>query len=162
MKRNITLASIALILLVAIAITIILGVSKGIPGLAGALQSRPSMSLEKVDLQQATLNLPLLNEPLAKLSYTVKSNLKSDSKLNLKAASKVELKSTSKTELKAGLGNELRGGLKESLKQELTAQLNSLTDSANKLEARLGLDSRTLDVALNSALGDNLNGLLLT
>jgi hypothetical protein len=156
MKRNITLAGIALILLVAIGITIILGVSKGIPSSVGALQPR-LLTLEKLDLEQARLELPLLGESSTELNHAVKSSLKSESKVELKAASKTGLKFTLKAELK----DELKSGLKVGLRHELKSDLNSLTASADVLRARPDLANRLLDVASTSGLGDNLHELLL-
>jgi hypothetical protein len=102
-KRNITVVGIVLILLIAIGITIVL--SNGSQSAArsvGALQQPRTLNLKKLDLQQATLVLPLLKE------------------------SSVELNHELKTELKSGLTNELKPALRAELKL-LTNSANGLT-----------------------------------
>jgi hypothetical protein len=136
-KRNITLVGIALILLIAIGITINLGGLTPSLSSVGALQPR-THTLETLGLEQASLALPLLDKSLDGLKYELK------------------------TDLKDGLKNGLKYELKDGLKYELKTSLKSLTASASRLKPELGLSDLLLDVASASQLEDNLSGLLPT
>jgi hypothetical protein len=140
-KRNITVAGIALILLIAIAITIVLGLGKAAPVSIGTLHSH-ALKLEQLDLQQASLDLRLLDKAPANLTVALTNKL--DTKLN---------------HLNVKLNNKLGDKLNDQLD---APTLNSLTADANGLALRLDLAGRLKDGAPLAALGGGLTGKLLS
>jgi hypothetical protein len=146
-KRNITVAGIALILLIAIAITIV-GGGKASPVSVGVLHSNP-LNLEQLDLQQASLDLQLLDEVPAQLTAALndKLNLTLDNRLNNKLNLKLDNNKLNKLNLK--LDNKLNDRL-----DALT--LDSLTADAGGLALQLDLANNSKDGATLAVLGDSL------
>ncbi len=166
-KRNITVAGIVLILLAAAGITIIGSLSNKTPKSVGTLQSRP-LTVNKFDLQQASLVLPLLDESSSKLAYKpefgqklqLKGTLKSQLKNTLKLGQRLELKSKLKFDLKSKLKSELTAGLKLDRKVDARLGLNSLMASLSQRKSRLDLAVLLKGLDSPSGLCDNFRGLL--
>jgi hypothetical protein len=151
-KRNITMVGIVLILLAAAGITIIGSLSNETPQSIGTLQARP-LTVDKFNLQQASLALPLLDESPS----TLASKPELGRMLQLKNTLKLGLRQELKQELKA----ELTAGLKK-LDRTVDLQLkpNSLTVSLSQSGARLGLSVLLKELASPSGLCDNCRELL--
>lgn len=133
-KRNITVMGIALILLIAIAITIILG-GKGSPVSVGGLNPH-TLNLERLDLQQASLGLRLLDKTPVQLTAALNNELDNNlNNLNLK------------------LDGKLSGELNDRLD---TLTLNSLTADAGRLALQLDLAGHLKAGAPLAVLGDGL------
>jgi hypothetical protein len=154
-KRNIIVAGIVLVIL--IAITIALGGGKAFPVSIGELHLH-TLNLDHLDLRQASLDLQLLDKSPVQL--TVALNSKLNDKLNNKLDDKLNNKLNDKlNKLNVKLNNKLGDKLNSQL-DVLT--LDSLTADTGGLALQFDLAGHLKDDAPLAVLGGDLAGKLLS